>query len=161
MTVPVDNCELSVCRQTKGGDCCSICRYPPTWDTKPMSLFQCCKCSCADDTALCHYWSARIHDTGPMCSACDPSIGKWHGEFARVPFRHQHKQEIEQWLGLSLGLPTEYHTKPANGSSEKQRGLDYSAPRLGNGSVGSLEHLLSQISGRPVPGPWWKISATP
>jgi hypothetical protein len=40
-----------------------------------------------------------------MCSACDPSIGKWHGEFARVPFQLQHKQEIEQWLGVSLDFP--------------------------------------------------------
>src|SRR5579862_5701687 len=49
-----------------------------------MSLFQCCKCGCAEDTTLCHYWSARVRDVRPMCSACDPNIGKWHGEFARV-----------------------------------------------------------------------------
>jgi hypothetical protein len=39
-------------------------------------------------------------------------IGKWHGEFARLPFGLQHKQEIEQWLGISLDFPTEYPTKP-------------------------------------------------
>jgi hypothetical protein len=72
-----------------------------------MSLFQCCKCGCAEDTTLCHYWSARVRDVRPMCSACDPSIGQWHGEFARVPFKLQHKQEVEQWLGLSLDFPPE------------------------------------------------------
>jgi len=72
-----------------------------------MSLFQCCKCGNAEDTALCHYWAARVRGVRPMCSACDPSIGKWHGEFARVLFQLQHKQEVEQWLGLSLDLPPE------------------------------------------------------
>jgi hypothetical protein len=70
-----------------------------------MSLFECCKCGCAEDTALCHYWSARLQNIAPICSACDPKIGKWHGEFARVSFRLRHKGEIEQWLGISLDIP--------------------------------------------------------
>jgi hypothetical protein len=49
-----------------------------------------------------------------MCSACDPKIGKWHGEFPRqslaeggwVKERHGkllwHKREIEHWLGRSI-----------------------------------------------------------
>jgi hypothetical protein len=42
-----------------------------------MSLFQCRKCGCAEDTALCHYWSARLRETEALCSACDPTVGKW------------------------------------------------------------------------------------
>jgi hypothetical protein len=28
-----------------------------------MSLFKCQKCGCGEDTALCHYWSARLRET--------------------------------------------------------------------------------------------------
>jgi hypothetical protein len=48
-----------------------------------MALFRCSKCGCNDDTALCHYWSARFREMPPVCSACDPKIAKWHGEFPR------------------------------------------------------------------------------
>jgi hypothetical protein len=51
---------------------------------KGMATFRCSKCGCHDDTALCNYWSARVRDIPPVCSACDPKIGKWHGQFARL-----------------------------------------------------------------------------
>ena len=66
-----------------------------------MPLFQCRKCGCAEDTAPCHYWSARLWETEPLCSACDPTVGKWHGEFPRKAFELRHKREIERWLELS------------------------------------------------------------
>ena len=66
-----------------------------------MSLFRCRKCGCAEDTALCHYWSARLRETEPICSACDPKIGKWHGEFPREPFALRHEREINRWLEVS------------------------------------------------------------
>jgi hypothetical protein len=66
-----------------------------------MSLFQCRKCGCGEDTALCHYWSARLWEREPLCSACDPTVGKWHGEFPREAFELRHKREIERWLELS------------------------------------------------------------
>jgi len=66
-----------------------------------MSLFQCRKCGCAEDTALCHYWSARLRETAPICSACDPTVGKWHGEFPREPFALRHEREIERFLEFS------------------------------------------------------------
>jgi hypothetical protein len=72
-----------------------------------MSRFQCTECGCAEDTALCHYWAARIREVAPLCSACDPAIGKWHGEFPREPFALRHKGEIERWLGLSLAIDGE------------------------------------------------------
>jgi hypothetical protein len=49
-----------------------------------MAAFRCSKCGCNDDTALCNYWSDRVRDVPPVCSACDPKIRKWHGQFARV-----------------------------------------------------------------------------
>ena len=66
-----------------------------------MSLFQCSKCGCAEDTALCHYWSARLRETIPVCSACDPGIGKWHGEFPQEPFAERTRHEIDRLLALS------------------------------------------------------------
>jgi hypothetical protein len=48
-----------------------------------MALFPCSKCGCEDDTALCNYWSARLKEFPLLCSACDPKISKWHGEFPR------------------------------------------------------------------------------
>jgi hypothetical protein len=48
-----------------------------------MSLFRCSKCGCEDDTALSNYWSARVKEMPAVCCACDPKIGKWHGEFPR------------------------------------------------------------------------------
>ena len=49
-----------------------------------MATFRCSKCGCDDDTALCNYWSARVRDILPVCSACDAKIGKWHGRFPRL-----------------------------------------------------------------------------
>jgi hypothetical protein len=49
-----------------------------------MATFRCSKCGCDDDTALCNYWCARVRDILPVCSACDPKIGKWHGQFPRL-----------------------------------------------------------------------------
>ncbi len=49
-----------------------------------MASFRCSQCGCSDDTALGHYWSARLRDTAPLCAACDPKIHKWHKEFPRV-----------------------------------------------------------------------------
>jgi len=66
-----------------------------------MSLFKCRKCGCAEDTALCHYWSARLQETALVCSACDPKIAKWHGEFPREPFELHHEREIERFLEFS------------------------------------------------------------
>jgi hypothetical protein len=49
-----------------------------------MATFCCGKCGCHEDTALCNYWSARVRDLLPVCSACDAKIGKWHGQFPRL-----------------------------------------------------------------------------
>jgi hypothetical protein len=72
-----------------------------------MPMFQCTKCGCAEDTALCHYWGARMRATAPVCSACDPTIGNSHAEFPREPFELQQKREVERWLGLTLDIRTQ------------------------------------------------------
>jgi hypothetical protein len=73
-----------------------------------MALFECWKCGCAEDTALCRYWTMRLQDIAPMCSGCDPIIGKWHGEFPQVPYqvgiKHKVKREVERWLGVSIDV---------------------------------------------------------
>jgi hypothetical protein len=65
-----------------------------------MATFRCGKCGCDEDTALCNYWSARVRDKLPVCSACDPKIAKWHGQFPRI-------------FGVFLVVPS-----PANRSSD-------------------------------------------
>jgi hypothetical protein len=65
-----------------------------------MPLFRCSKCECAEDTALCHYWSARLREAKPLCSACDPDIGKWHAEFPREPYEMGKQREIDTWLDM-------------------------------------------------------------
>jgi hypothetical protein len=52
-----------------------------------MPLFLCTKCGCVENTACCHYWSRNIvagAEIPPVCSVCDPAIGKWHSRFART-----------------------------------------------------------------------------
>jgi hypothetical protein len=76
-----------------------------------MSFFQCSNCGCVEDTALCHYWAARLREAPALCSACDPKIAKWHGQFPResaeswiTDKRGQlfRKSEVEQWLGRPI-----------------------------------------------------------
>jgi hypothetical protein len=75
-----------------------------------MSFFQCSRCDCVEDTALCRYWSARLHSMPVLCSACDPKIARWHGHFPREPAWRWikdrrgfvcSKSEVEDWLGQS------------------------------------------------------------
>jgi hypothetical protein len=49
-----------------------------------MATFRCSKCGCHEDTALCNYWSDRVRDRPPVCSACDPRIQQWHRQFPRL-----------------------------------------------------------------------------
>jgi hypothetical protein len=86
-----------------------------------MPLFRCSKCNCVEDTALCHFWSARLRQTPAECSACDPTIGKWHGEFPResaegyVKDRNDFlldKRAVEHWLGQPLEIYTRSEPPP-------------------------------------------------
>lgn len=54
-----------------------------------MPLFMCRKCGSVENTALSEYWRQEMeaHEKGtplqPLCSACHPEIGEWHGAFER------------------------------------------------------------------------------
>ena len=48
-----------------------------------MPLFQCVKCGCIENTAVCNYWINKHKEKPLDCSECDKSIGKWHGMFEK------------------------------------------------------------------------------
>ena len=54
-----------------------------------MPIFRCTKCGCIENTACSNYWSqVTVHDgekQEPLCSECDPEIGKWHNNFPKNP----------------------------------------------------------------------------
>lgn len=50
-----------------------------------MPLYECSKCGAIDNTALTNFWVDRLHlKKPPLCSECDPDIGKWHGKFQKL-----------------------------------------------------------------------------
>lgn len=53
-----------------------------------MSLFQCEKCGCVENTATSNYWFRKDKTSAckgqKLCSACDPDLNKWHGVFKRM-----------------------------------------------------------------------------
>ena len=76
-----------------------------------MPFFQCSKCHCVEDTALSRYWSARVQQNQILCSACDPKIGKWHGEFPQESAKGWfsdnrgilwNSRDVEDWLDQPL-----------------------------------------------------------
>jgi hypothetical protein len=96
---------------------------PSSQGENPMPLFPCNKCDCIEDTALCHYWSARLRQTSALCSACDPTIGKWHGEFPKESAQGWirdrdgfllDKRAVERWLGQ----PIDTFSRPKQERSE-------------------------------------------
>jgi hypothetical protein len=54
-----------------------------------MPLYMCTKCGTVENTALGGYWRQEMEamEAGkkhePLCSACDPELGEWHGRFKR------------------------------------------------------------------------------
>lgn len=53
-----------------------------------MPLFECEKCHCVENTALCNYWARSRQGKPALCSECDPEPvfpgepgGTWHGRF--------------------------------------------------------------------------------
>ena len=52
-----------------------------------MPIFRCSRCGVIENTACSNYW-CQVHGYGgekqdPLCSECDPEIGKWHGSFPK------------------------------------------------------------------------------
>jgi hypothetical protein len=107
-----------------------------------MPLFPCGKCNCIEDTALCHYWSARLRQKSALCSACDPTIGKWHGEFAKESAQGWirdrsgflfDKESVERWLGQ----PIEMFAKPGQEASDGRDSVKMHVLALDSGSHGT------------------------
>ena len=48
-----------------------------------MSIFKCSRCGVAENTALCRFNVRDRDKEKPLCSECDPKIGKWHGCFPK------------------------------------------------------------------------------
>lgn len=63
-----------------------------------MPVFKCSKCGMMENTATSHYWTRDFDRTAggaknpspPLCSLCDPEIGKWHDRFPREPVPPDH-----------------------------------------------------------------------
>lgn len=60
-----------------------------------MPVFECTKCGCIENTACSNYWIhtfkpankgllGKDEITDPLCSECDPDIGKWHNKFPKM-----------------------------------------------------------------------------
>ena len=76
-----------------------------------MPFFRCNECGCVEDTALSNFWSARLRQMAALCSACDPKIAHWHGQFARQSADSWladkqgflwNRREVEDWLGQPI-----------------------------------------------------------
>jgi hypothetical protein len=49
-----------------------------------MPIFACRECGCIENTALSNFWvRTQLENKPALCSACDPEINEWHGEFER------------------------------------------------------------------------------
>lgn len=64
-----------------------------------MSLFICSNCGCLENTALCGYWFRTKMDE-PLCSECDPRIGKWHGCFPKKKWEGEEVLNEKQKIKL-------------------------------------------------------------
>jgi hypothetical protein len=103
-----------------------------------MSRFCCSKCGCVEDTALCRYWSARLRRKPLVCSACDPAIARWHGEFPRqsadgwVTDEHRlliwSRGEVEDWVGTPIPILGKAATSPLAGDEHPSLPENEKAP---------------------------------
>lgn len=74
-----------------------------------MPIFACRECGCIENTALSNYWSATTLESKPaLCSACDPAIGKWHGQFTRRSASGMLVDQNGHLWGCEEGVPSHY-----------------------------------------------------
>ena len=76
-----------------------------------MPIFECSKCGCVENTTVSNYWEDRLKGKDPLCSECDPKIGKWHNKFP--------KESAKGYLLGSDGYL--YHEKEADSNTIKWR----------------------------------------
>ncbi|HLH94932.1 MAG TPA: hypothetical protein VKW08_07430 [Xanthobacteraceae bacterium] len=121
-----------------------------------MPLFACTRCNCVEDTALSHYWSARLWEKSPLCSACDPTLGKWHDEFPRESAQGWitdgdgfllDKRSVESWLGQPVALfGKELFCKDLFGRQEQETPEGSAAVRA---HILSLNHSSLAVRDQP------------
>jgi hypothetical protein len=59
-----------------------------------MGLFVCSNCKAVDNTAVTN-WADRVsRKLPPLCSECDPKIGKWHDIFPKKEFTEADRAEV-------------------------------------------------------------------
>jgi hypothetical protein len=84
-----------------------------------MPLFMCRECGCVENTACANYWDRRYSDKPLLCSACDPSIGEWHGRFPQRPAAGMLVDQDGHLWCTDEGVPSHYKilgsvVQPAN-----------------------------------------------
>lgn len=65
-----------------------------------MGLFVCSQCRAVDNTAVTNWAVRTARRQPPLCSECDPEIGRWHGKFPKQEFTEADRGEV-------LNPPTE------------------------------------------------------
>ena len=92
-----------------------------------MPLFECSKCHCVENTALSNYAWNHLHDgLPPLCSECDPEIGKWHGQFTneRAPKPGERSQGVcSHPMTRELRVPQAITITNRGGPSDGRREL--------------------------------------
>jgi hypothetical protein len=90
-----------------------------------MSLFMCTECGSVENTALSNYAVRRAIDKlPPVCSACDPEIGAWHGLFPQLSA-----------VGMALGRdgflysPEEFETRQVRHTALDHVLADHEVPK--------------------------------
>lgn len=82
-----------------------------------MPLFECSKCGAADNTAVGNFWSFHMDKQPPLCSECDPEIGKWHGLFEKQPAKdvRAHEAKVSPDAGWVTWTGSEFQFERADG----------------------------------------------
>lgn len=78
-----------------------------------MPLFVCSnpQCDAVENTATSHYWLTLQQpeaERAPLCSACDPSFGKWHDLF---PKTQANLEKIRQAREHFIWLPQRWRER--------------------------------------------------
>ena len=68
-----------------------------------MALFVCDECGCLDDTNTSRFWRRVLEGLSPLCSLCDPDIGKWHNRFMRYQYTGMEPviNRDEEWVAYT------------------------------------------------------------
>lgn len=84
-----------------------------------MSLYFCTKCHTVENTATGGYWLQQMAaienphvEFKPLCSACNPEIGEWHGQFPREKVTADWLQDRRGFIWRAHQTETVKHLGP-------------------------------------------------